>query len=87
MTAFRVRPLLGLDSDTFYIYHVAAVMVDNLRRLLLGINPVSYTHLANPIFIAIPCHRVIGTSGSLVGYGGGLEMKKALLELERSNRE
>ena len=32
------RDLLGLDSDTFYIYHVAAVMVDNLRRLLLGIN-------------------------------------------------
>ena len=32
------RTLLGLDSDTFYIYHVAAVMVDNLRRLLLGIN-------------------------------------------------
>lgn len=32
------RILLGLDSDTFYIYHVAAVMVDNLRRLLLGIN-------------------------------------------------
>ena len=32
------EPLLGLDSDTFYIYHVAAVMVDNLRRLLLGIN-------------------------------------------------
>ena len=34
----QVRYLLGLDSDTFYIYHVAAVMVDNLRRLLLGIN-------------------------------------------------
>lgn len=33
-----VLALLGLDSDTFYIYHVAAVMVDNLRRLLLGIN-------------------------------------------------
>ena len=33
-----VQILLGLDSDTFYIYHVAAVMVDNLRRLLLGIN-------------------------------------------------
>lgn len=33
-----VYHLLGLDSDTFYIYHVAAVMVDNLRRLLLGIN-------------------------------------------------
>ena len=36
--AGRGRTLLGLDSDTFYIYHVAAVMVDNLRRLLLGIN-------------------------------------------------
>ena len=36
--AIPARILLGLDSDTFYIYHVAAVMVDNLRRLLLGIN-------------------------------------------------
>lgn len=34
----QVDYLLGLDSDTFYIYHVTAVMVDNLRRLLLGIN-------------------------------------------------
>jgi len=48
---------------------------------------VGMANHANPIFIAIPCHRVIGASGSLVGYGGGLEMKKALLELERSNRE
>ena len=37
-TVILVRTLLRLDSDTFYIYHVAAVMVDNLRRLLLGIN-------------------------------------------------
>ena len=37
-TDIREPTLLGLDSDTFYIYHVAAVMVDNLRRLLLGIN-------------------------------------------------
>lgn len=36
--ATPARVLLGLDSDTFYIYHVTAVMVDNLRRLLLGIN-------------------------------------------------
>ena len=36
--SFLAPVLLGLDSDTFYIYHVAAVMVDNLRRLLLGIN-------------------------------------------------
>lgn len=37
----------------------------------------------NPIFIAVPCHRVIGADGSLTGYGGGLDMKQALLELER----
>ena len=38
----------------------------------------------NPIPIFIPCHRVIGADGSLIGYRGGLEMKKRLLELERS---
>lgn len=38
----------------------------------------------NPIGIIVPCHRVIGSNGSLTGYGGGLERKRALLELERS---
>lgn len=37
---------------------------------------------ANPISILIPCHRVIGSDGSLVGYGGGMHRKQALLELE-----
>ncbi len=37
---------------------------------------------ANPIPIVIPCHRVIGIDGSLTGFGGGLDAKKALLELE-----
>src|ERR1019366_7056277 len=37
---------------------------------------------ANPIPIVVPCHRVIGASGKLVGYGGGLPLKKRLLELE-----
>ncbi len=36
----------------------------------------------NPIAIIIPCHRVIGADGSLVGYGGGLDRKRRLLELE-----
>ncbi len=36
----------------------------------------------NPIAIIVPCHRVIGSSGSLTGYGGGLECKRALLDLE-----
>jgi methylated-DNA-[protein]-cysteine S-methyltransferase len=37
---------------------------------------------ANPIPIVIPCHRVVGVDGSLVGYGGGLAVKAALLRLE-----
>jgi methylated-DNA-[protein]-cysteine S-methyltransferase len=36
----------------------------------------------NPIPIVLPCHRVVGSTGSLVGYGGGLERKEALLQLE-----
>ena len=38
---------------------------------------------ANPLGIVVPCHRVIGTNGSLTGYAWGLPMKEALLELER----
>ena len=37
---------------------------------------------ANPLPILVPCHRVIGKNGKLTGYGGGLEIKKRLLELE-----
>ena len=40
----------------------------------------------NPIFIFIPCHRVIGTNGSLVGYGGGIQLKEKLLLLEKKNK-
>ncbi len=37
---------------------------------------------ANPIPIVVPCHRVIGSDGSLTGFGGGLEAKSRLLEIE-----
>lgn len=37
---------------------------------------------ANPVPIIVPCHRVVGADGSLVGYGGGIEIKAALLRLE-----
>ncbi len=38
----------------------------------------------NPVAVIVPCHRVIGANGTLTGFGGGLERKSALLELERS---
>ena len=38
----------------------------------------------NPISVIVPCHRVIGANGSLTGYGGGLERKRHLLDIERS---
>jgi methylated-DNA-[protein]-cysteine S-methyltransferase len=40
----------------------------------------------NPIAVVIPCHRVIGASGALTGYGGGLERKRLLLDLEAGQR-
>ena len=39
----------------------------------------------NPILIVVPCHRVIGSNGKLVGYGGGLNIKRSLLDLESDN--
>lgn len=39
----------------------------------------------NPICIIIPCHRVVGTNGSLTGYGGGIKNKVALLTLEKND--
>lgn len=53
-----------------------AVGKPNAVRAVGGANHV------NPISIIVPCHRVIGKHGSLTGYGGGLENKKILLELE-----
>lgn len=49
-----------------------------------AVRAVGAANGANPIPIIVPCHRVIGASGKLVGYGGGLPLKKRLLELEGS---
>ena len=48
-----------------------------------AVRAVAAANGANPVSIVVPCHRVIGSDGSLTGYGGGLEMKAWLLEHER----
>lgn len=48
---------------------------------------VGLANRQNPILIAVPCHRVIGANGRLTGYAGGLDMKEALLALERAHLE
>ena len=47
-----------------------------------GFRAVGGANNRNPIMIVVPCHRVIGTDGSLTGYGGGLDMKEKLLKDE-----
>ncbi len=46
---------------------------------------VGMSNNRNPVAIVVPCHRVIASSGSLCGYGGGLHIKRKLLELERAS--
>ncbi|PZO53348.1 MAG: cysteine methyltransferase [Alphaproteobacteria bacterium] len=48
-----------------------------------AVRAVGLANGRNPISIVIPCHRVIGANGSLTGYGGGVERKKLLLDLEQ----
>jgi len=43
---------------------------------------VGHAHARNPVAVIVPCHRVIGSSGRLTGYGGGLSAKRRLLDLE-----
>jgi methylated-DNA-[protein]-cysteine S-methyltransferase len=49
-----------------------------------AVRAVGMANHRNPISIIVPCHRVIGRDGSLTGYGGGLPLKRYLLELEQA---
>jgi methylated-DNA-[protein]-cysteine S-methyltransferase len=67
-------------------YGLTASYGDVARRLglpLTASRAVGLANGANPISIVVPCHRVIGADGSLTGYGGGLDRKRYLLDLER----
>ncbi len=52
-----------------------------------AVRAVGRANGANPVPIVVPCHRVIGSDGGLVGFGGGLGLKRSLLSLERTWHE
>lgn len=60
-------------------YKQQAKMIENEK----AVRAVANANGANPISIILPCHRIIGSNGSLTGFGGGIELKKRLLEIEK----
>jgi methylated-DNA-[protein]-cysteine S-methyltransferase len=81
-TAFQRRVWLALES----IPYGATISYGELARRIdqpAAVRAVGLANGRNPLSIIVPCHRVIGANGTLTGYGGGLERKRWLLELER----
>ena len=70
--------LLGIPYGRTTSYGALALELGDPRK----VRAVGLANGRNPISIVIPCHRVIGADGSLTGYGGGLERKRHLLDLE-----
>lgn len=80
-TAFQQRvwaALLGIPYGRTTTYGALAAQLGSPSAS----RAVGLANGRNPISVIVPCHRVIGADGSLTGYGGGLERKRALLELE-----
>jgi len=81
-TPFQVSVWLALRDIPYAAtinYGQLATKVGNPRAS----RAVGLANGRNPISIVVPCHRVIGADGSLTGYGGGLDRKRTLLDLER----
>jgi O-6-methylguanine DNA methyltransferase len=82
-TEFQKRvwtELLKIKYGETISYKELALKLGNLKT----IRAVAQANGSNPLPIVIPCHRVIGADGTLVGYGGGIEVKEKLLQLEGS---
>jgi len=80
-TAFRKTVWQALQAIPYgktVSYKELAVQIGNPK----AVRAVGGANHNNPISIIIPCHRVIGANGKLVGYGGGLGVKEFLLKLE-----
>jgi methylated-DNA-[protein]-cysteine S-methyltransferase len=80
-TAFQLRvwdALRGIPYGRTTTYSALARRLGDPRT----VRAVGRANAANPIWVIIPCHRVVGADGSLTGYAAGLEVKRYLLELE-----
>ena len=73
--------LLGIPYGETRSYKQIAQAIGNPNAS----RAVGMANNKNPISIIIPCHRVIGSAGKLVGYGGGLDLKKKLLDMEAAS--
>ena len=76
------KELLKIPYGETISYKELSIRIGNLK----SIRAVGKANGSNPLPIVIPCHRVIGADGKLVGYGGGLDVKEKLLKLEGSMR-
>jgi methylated-DNA-[protein]-cysteine S-methyltransferase len=72
------RELLALPFGTTATYQAIADRIANPKAIRAAGTAIG----RNPVSIIVPCHRVLGSSGSLSGYAGGLERKRTLLALE-----
>lgn len=84
-TAFQLRVWAALQQIPYgetRSYAQVAAMAGNPKAC----RAVGMANHRNPVSILVPCHRVIHADGGLGGYGGGLEIKKLLLELEKGSR-
>ncbi len=83
-TGFQVRAwneLRNIPYGETISYKTQAEKIGSVPRA------VGLANGQNPVSIIVPCHRVIGADGSLVGYGGGLNRKRALLQFEATVRD
>ena len=85
-TPFQLRcwdALLQIPFGETRSYGQQAAMIGNPKAC----RAVGMANHHNPLPVLIPCHRVVGANGSLTGYGGGLSIKKTLLQIERMKPE
>ena len=75
------QQLQNIAYGTTQSYQQVAAAIDNPK----AVRAVGNANNKNPLVIVVPCHRVIGASGQLVGYGGGLPLKEWLLKHEQVN--